>query len=162
MGSRRDARPADARGGDRADPAAARRRHAGHRHRPRRADTRASPPAAGGARELTFETSWRRRRTRDDALNGFLPETFTQVVYMRDWPRPPDYAAILAEDEGGRPAVFQSWRQCFGFAGHPGHQARHDRRPDHGIRGGAGGRARRSSKNCGAAARASRTSWCRS
>ena len=25
-------------------------------------------------------------RTRDDALNGYLPETFNQVVYMRDWP----------------------------------------------------------------------------
>jgi GMP synthase-like glutamine amidotransferase len=44
--------------------------------------------AAGGgveSRELTLEMLTA-TRTRDDALNGFLPKTFNQVIYMRDWP----------------------------------------------------------------------------
>ena len=50
--------------------------------------------AAGGAsvpRDLTFETVTA-TRTRSDALNGFLPESFHQVIYMRDRPVLPDRA----------------------------------------------------------------------
>jgi GMP synthase-like glutamine amidotransferase len=78
--------------------------------------------AAGGgvqSTELTFE-SGPVNRIVDDALNGFLPEEFTQVVYMRDWPMPPDSARILASDSAGRPALFQVGENSFGFAGHPG------------------------------------------
>jgi len=56
----------------------------------------------------------------DDALNGYLPEQFVQVTYMRDWPVPPDDAKILAIDEAGRPAVFQIADNAYGFLGHPG------------------------------------------
>ena len=65
--------------------------------------------AAGGgveSRDLTLELLTA-TRTRADALNGFLPETFNQVVYMRDWPVLPDHAEVLAEDNLGRPAVWQ-------------------------------------------------------
>ena len=60
--------------------------------------------ATGGgseSRDLTFEML-RARRTRDDALNGFLPAEFHQVIYMRDWPVPPAEATVLAEDADGR------------------------------------------------------------
>jgi GMP synthase-like glutamine amidotransferase len=60
------------------------------------------------------------RRVQDDALGGLLPAHFPYVVYMRDRPRPPDYAAILAVDEQGSPAVFQVGPNAFGFTGHPG------------------------------------------
>jgi len=59
-------------------------------------------------------------RTCDDALNGYLPEQFVQVTYMRDWPVPPADAKILATDEAGRPAVFQIGNNAYGFLGHPG------------------------------------------
>jgi len=78
--------------------------------------------AAGGsalANELVFESDTI-TRTRDDALNGFMPESFTQVVYMRDRPVPPQDAVVLAEDSHGRPAVFQVGANAYGFAGHPG------------------------------------------
>jgi GMP synthase-like glutamine amidotransferase len=60
------------------------------------------------------------RRLRDDALSGFLPERYPNVVYMRDRPVPPDYAQVLAADEQGYPALFQIGRNAFGFTGHPG------------------------------------------
>ncbi len=60
------------------------------------------------------------RRVGDDALNGYLPERFPNVIYMRDRPVPPDYAKILAEDEDGHPALYQIGDNAFGFAGHPG------------------------------------------
>jgi len=78
--------------------------------------------AAGGgaaAADLTLEAGVA-TRTCEDALNGFLPEKFMQVVYMRDWPIPPDDARILAADEAGRPAVFQVGNNAYGFSGHPG------------------------------------------
>ena len=78
--------------------------------------------AAGGAvepRELTFEIL-SATRTRDDALNGYLPETLTQVVYMRDWPRFPDAAQTLAEDDAGRAVAWQLGDTAFAFAGNPG------------------------------------------
>ena len=68
---------------------------------------------------LTF-TVGEARRVRDDALNGFLPERYPNVVYMRDRPVPPDYAQVLSVDEWGYPALFQIGRNAFGFAGHPG------------------------------------------
>jgi GMP synthase-like glutamine amidotransferase len=60
------------------------------------------------------------RRVRPEALNGFLPERFPSVVYMRDRAVPPDYAEVLAVDAQGSPALFQIGRNAFGFAGHPG------------------------------------------
>ena len=78
--------------------------------------------AAGGgveSRELTFEMLTA-TRTRDDALNGFLPETFSQVVYMRDWPVLPKHAIVLASDNLDRPAVWQVGENAYGFSGNPG------------------------------------------
>lgn len=60
------------------------------------------------------------RRLKADALNGFLPERFPCVVYMRDRPVPPKYAQVLAVDEEGHSALFQIGRNAFGFSGHPG------------------------------------------
>ena len=78
--------------------------------------------AAGGHTEaapLTFSVG-HASRVRDDALNGFLPERFPHVVYMRDRPVLPDDALILAVDEHGGPAVFQVGGNSIGFIGHPG------------------------------------------
>jgi len=78
--------------------------------------------AAGGgveSRELTLELLTA-TRTQDDALNGFLPESFNQVVYMRDWPVLPEHAVVLAEDNVGRPAVWQVGENAYGFSGNPG------------------------------------------
>ncbi|MDP6589048.1 MAG: hypothetical protein QF449_03340 [Alphaproteobacteria bacterium] len=78
--------------------------------------------AAGGgveARELHFRVT-RARRAADAALGGFLPETFPQIIYMRDQPVPPTDAEVLAEDEEGNPALFQIAGNCLGFLGHPG------------------------------------------
>jgi GMP synthase-like glutamine amidotransferase len=78
--------------------------------------------AAGGSvesRDLTLELLTA-VRTRDDALNGFLPETFNQVVYMRDWPVLPRHATVLAIDNLGRPAVWQVGENAYGFSGNPG------------------------------------------
>lgn len=78
--------------------------------------------AAGGgveARDLTFEIL-SATRTRDDALNGYLPEQLTQVVYMRDWPRFPETALTLAKDASGRAVAWQLGDTAFAFAGNPG------------------------------------------
>jgi GMP synthase-like glutamine amidotransferase len=78
--------------------------------------------AAGGRSEpmaLAFEASTV-TRIEDAALNGYLPETSTQVIYMRDLPVPPATARILATDDSGRPAVFQVGDNAFGFLGNPG------------------------------------------
>jgi hypothetical protein len=56
----------------------------------------------------------------DDALNGYLPAEFHQVVYMRDRPLPPSSAKILAEDQEGRPVVWQVADNAYGFLGNPG------------------------------------------
>ncbi|MDA0998193.1 MAG: hypothetical protein O2944_08310, partial [Proteobacteria bacterium] len=71
------------------------------------------------AAPLTFEVVTA-TRTRDDALNGFMPASFPAAVYMRDRPKPPAYADILAVDPVGRPLVFQLGPKAFGFSGHPG------------------------------------------
>lgn len=78
--------------------------------------------AADGSVEptpLQFKTG-EARRTRDDALNGYLPERFPYALYMRDWPAPPSFARILAVDETDRPLLFQMGDTAFGFAFHPG------------------------------------------
>ena len=78
--------------------------------------------AAGGSTEqteLVFEMDTA-ARVHDDALNGFLPETFQQVVYMRDWPVPPTDATILATDSKGRPSVFRVGDNAYGFVANPG------------------------------------------
>ncbi|MDH5455131.1 MAG: hypothetical protein OEY37_03605 [Gammaproteobacteria bacterium] len=78
--------------------------------------------AAGGSveqRALTMETL-RVTRVCDDALNGYLPPSFNQVVYMRDWPVPPAQAAVLATDNLERPAVWQVGENAYGFSGNPG------------------------------------------
>ena len=78
--------------------------------------------AAGGSSEpaeFVFECR-KARRVEDDALNGFLPETINQVVYMRDRPVLPDGARVLARDENEAPAVFQIGNTAYGFLGNPG------------------------------------------
>lgn len=63
------------------------------------------------------------RRTRADALNGYLPERYPLIVFMRDRPLPPPDAPVLAVDAAGRPALFQVGANAFGFTGHPGAKA---------------------------------------
>ncbi|MDH3531559.1 MAG: gamma-glutamyl-gamma-aminobutyrate hydrolase family protein [Gammaproteobacteria bacterium] len=78
--------------------------------------------AAGGASEpsdFVFDCATATRCSAD-ALNGYLPETFNEVVYMRDWPVPPAGADILAVDSKGRPALFRVGENAYGFAAHPG------------------------------------------
>jgi GMP synthase-like glutamine amidotransferase len=59
-------------------------------------------------------------RQREDALQGFLPEYFPLVRYMRDRPVLPKTAEVLATDVDGEPAVFQVGDRALGFTGHPG------------------------------------------
>jgi GMP synthase-like glutamine amidotransferase len=78
--------------------------------------------AAGGGSEpapFRFECL-QARRTAPGALNGYLPECFEQVIYMRDWPVPPAAAEVLATDEAGRVAVFGVGARSIGFTGNPG------------------------------------------
>lgn len=78
--------------------------------------------AAGGgskAHPLSFTVGYA-DRTDPEALNGFLPERFPQVSYMRDRPVLPVGARTLAVDDEGEPAVFQLGRKAIGFTGHPG------------------------------------------
>jgi GMP synthase-like glutamine amidotransferase len=78
--------------------------------------------ASGGgstAAPLVFDVG-EARRTRDDALNGFLPERFPLVRYMRDRPVLPHDAEVLADDEAGDPCLFRIGRRALGFTGHPG------------------------------------------
>ena len=78
--------------------------------------------AAGGSsesRDLTFEMLTA-SRVCDDALNGFLPESFHQVIYMRDWPVLPDDTKVLAEDTAGRALVWRVGDNAYGFCGNPG------------------------------------------
>ena len=72
-----------------------------------------------GTVSLEFEVGTA-HRVRDDALNGFLPESFAQVIYMRDRPVLPDVAETLAVDAAGRPAVFRIGDNAYGFLGNPG------------------------------------------
>jgi GMP synthase-like glutamine amidotransferase len=78
--------------------------------------------AAGGGSEiapLAFTVALA-RRTRDDALCGYLPQRFPVVAYGRDRALVPANAVVLAQDERGAPALWQIGRSAFGFEGHPG------------------------------------------
>ena len=66
--------------------------------------------AAGGGSDtadFVFEAGIA-TRTRDDALNGFLPETFTQVIYMRDRPVLPAMPKCLRPMRPDAPPYFVS------------------------------------------------------
>jgi GMP synthase-like glutamine amidotransferase len=78
--------------------------------------------AAGGGSQraaLEFRVGYAQRVV-NDALGGFMPEKFPHVSYMRDRSVLPADARVLAEDERGRPAVFQVGENALGFIGHPG------------------------------------------
>ena len=78
--------------------------------------------AGGGGSEaapLEFSVG-HAHRVREGALGGYLPERYPLAVCMRDRPIPPANAAVLAHDDAGRVALWQSGRCAFGFAGHPG------------------------------------------
>lgn len=78
--------------------------------------------AAGGgsvAAPLVFDVG-EALRQREDALQGFLPECFPLVRYMRDRPVLPTTAEVLATDVDGEPAVFQVGDRALGCTGHPG------------------------------------------
>jgi len=78
--------------------------------------------AAGGnsiSSPLEFRAGYG-RRVQADALNGYLPDRFPLVSYMRDRPLLPPQATVLAVDEFERPAIFQLGRNALGFCGHPG------------------------------------------
>jgi GMP synthase-like glutamine amidotransferase len=60
------------------------------------------------------------KRTREKALEGYLPAEYPLAVYMRDWPLPPPGAEVLAVDAMGRAALWQLGSRALGFAGHPG------------------------------------------
>jgi len=78
--------------------------------------------AAGGSSissPLEFRAGYG-RRVQADALNGYLPDRFPLVSYMRDRPCPPPQATVLAVDELDRPAIFQLGGNALGFCGHPG------------------------------------------
>ena len=77
--------------------------------------------AGGSAESAPLEFAIRPvRRTRDDALNGFLPESFRQVTYLRDRPVLPASAEVLAVAADGGPAVFRVGVNSYGFLGNPG------------------------------------------
>ncbi|MGD2128533.1 MAG: gamma-glutamyl-gamma-aminobutyrate hydrolase family protein [Lysobacterales bacterium] len=78
--------------------------------------------AAGGSSEPTDLRFVVGHATRvvPDALAGFMPERFPNLVYMRDRPLPPPEARVLAVDEDDAPAVFQLGANALGFTGHPG------------------------------------------
>ena len=78
--------------------------------------------AAGGGSEpapLEFRVG-SARRVREDALGGYLPEEYPLATYGRDRVALPPGAVTLAEDEDGRPALWQLGERTFGFRGHPG------------------------------------------
>ncbi|MGE5089602.1 MAG: hypothetical protein ACM3QY_10790 [Candidatus Levyibacteriota bacterium] len=77
--------------------------------------------AGGGAEPAPLEFSvTTAHRVDDSALNGYLPATYPLAVYMRDRPRPPDTARVLARDSLDRAALWQVGPRAFGFTGHPG------------------------------------------
>jgi GMP synthase-like glutamine amidotransferase len=78
--------------------------------------------AAGGGSEpapLEFRVT-AARRTRDDALGGYLPTEYPLAIYGRDRAVLPSDARILAEDDRGEPALWQVGERAFGFRAHPG------------------------------------------
>lgn len=78
--------------------------------------------AAGGSSEpapLEFVVA-SARRSRDDALGGYLPAEYPLALYGRDRAVPPPQATVLAHDARGHPALWQLGDRAFAFAGHPG------------------------------------------
>lgn len=78
--------------------------------------------AAGGSAQsepLAFRIGTA-RRVRDDALGGYLPESYPLATYGRDRAILPPGAVVLAEDEEGHAALWQLGSHTFGFRGHPG------------------------------------------
>ncbi len=78
--------------------------------------------AAGGGSQpapLEFRVT-RARRTRADGLGGYVPEAYPLALYGRDQPILPAHAIVLAEDDRGRPALWQVGERAFGFSAHPG------------------------------------------
>jgi GMP synthase-like glutamine amidotransferase len=78
--------------------------------------------ASGGGSEpspLEFRVG-RARRLEDNALDGFMPESFPHVSYVRDRPLLAPGVRLLADDAAGHPAVFQVGKNALGFTGHPG------------------------------------------
>jgi len=78
--------------------------------------------AAGGGScpaPLAFEAGYAKRVDKQ-ALNGFMPERFPLVTYMRDRPELPPGSRVLAVDDQDRPAIFQVAGNALGFCGHPG------------------------------------------
>lgn len=78
---------------------------------------------AGGGKSETAPLACRigeARRTDEQALAGYMPETFPYANYGRDRAVPPDHARILAVDEDGAPLAFQMGSTAFGFEFHPG------------------------------------------
>jgi len=78
--------------------------------------------AAGGGStpgDLLFDVS-EGLRAREDALNGFLPERFPLVRYLRDRPVLPAAAEVLATGPDGDACIFGIGARALGFTGHPG------------------------------------------
>ncbi len=59
-------------------------------------------------------------RINAEPLNGFVPQTFPAVTYMRDFPGLPDDAKIICETADGTPVLYQPMDNCLCFIGHPG------------------------------------------
>lgn len=80
-----------------------------------------SVAAGGGVEEAPLEVRMTQaRRVRDDALEGHLPGIYPLFLCARDRAVPPRDAAILAQDDNRRAALFALRGNCLGFAGHPG------------------------------------------
>ena len=78
--------------------------------------------AAGGASEeapLEFHVGTA-RRTSEGALGGYLPAEYPLATYGRDRAVLPPGAVVLATDDQGRAALWQSGDRTFGFRAHPG------------------------------------------
>ncbi|MCB9993203.1 MAG: hypothetical protein H6873_06060 [Hyphomicrobiaceae bacterium] len=80
-----------------------------------------SVAAGGGALEADLRFTMDEAAATDrgkDLLD--LPATFPLSCYLRDLPKPPANAEILAVSETGEPLVFATGERNFGFVGHPG------------------------------------------
>lgn len=77
--------------------------------------------AGGGSAEAPLEFRvGSARRTMENALGGYLPAEYPLATYGRDRAVLPPDAVVLAEDDEGRPALWQLGERAFGFRGHPG------------------------------------------
>ena len=66
---------------------------------------------------LQIDTAY---RTDNQALNGYLPEEYPIVRYMRDFANVPENAEILSRTSDGMPALYQLSDNCLAFTAHPG------------------------------------------